>query len=302
MRNVNFANLETAIWVARLGSYTAAAEKLYTTQPAVSARMRELETGLGAKLFTRVGRGVELTLKGREFLEQVEPLLGKLEELTVAMGAGGGMTGRVRIGSGNISMCWFPNLVCRLQEILPGITYDVEIDVASRLLEKLASSKLDIALVAGPVDRHKFHAESLGYDRMLWVTTPSYLDKSWQQSLKAFLKGAPLWCVHKDSFFWTDAMRTVVEQGADPGHFNAISNMAAARDMVLGDSGIGLISETMVKQDLQEGTLLCVPELEQSGWVELSAVSMIDNATLWPFVDIIKLASEASSLTREPTG
>ena len=65
MRELTTTNLEVAVWIARLGSFTAAAERMHTTQPAVSARVKELEGTLGQKLFVRQGRGVEL--RGREF-------------------------------------------------------------------------------------------------------------------------------------------------------------------------------------------------------------------------------------------
>lgn len=300
VKTINFSNLETAIWVARLGGYTAAAEKLFTTQPAVSARIRELESGLGVKLFSRVGRGVELTLQGREFLERVEPLLAQLEELTLEMGAGGLTAGRVRVGAGNMSMFWFPLLVRQMQERLPGISYEVEIDLAGRLLDKVMSRKLDVAFVAGPVDEARFYRQSLGYDRVVWVTSRSYYSANQKRTLKDFLRESSLWCVQKDSFFWSEAMRTVVEQGADPRRFNAISNMAAARDMVLGDAGIGLVSESMVRQELQDGHVLCVPGLEQKGWVELSVVALLETAHTRPVADILQIAPQVSSLVKQP--
>ena len=57
MRKLTTTNLELAVWIARLGSFTAAAERMHTTQPAVSARVKELEDTLGHRLFVRQGRG-----------------------------------------------------------------------------------------------------------------------------------------------------------------------------------------------------------------------------------------------------
>lgn len=300
MRNINFANLETAIWVARLGSYTAAAERLHTTQPAISARMRELENSLGIKLFTRVGRGIELTLEGRNFLGKAEPLLRELDELASTLTTDGRTTGTVRIGLGNISMSWFPCLIHELQGNMPGLTYDVEIDLAGKLLDKLEARKLDLALVAGPVDAGKFRSASLGFDRMLWLTSKEYYACARQPNLRAFLKNAPLWCVHKESFYWTDAMRIIVEQGADPGRFNAITNMAAARELILGHAGVGLVSQTLVRHDLDDGRLITVPGCPQPDWVELSIAVLPENAGKRPITDIMRLATQMSTLYRNP--
>lgn len=52
---LNYKRLETFVWVASLGSFRKAAERLHTTQPAISARIAGLEEELGVKLFEREG-------------------------------------------------------------------------------------------------------------------------------------------------------------------------------------------------------------------------------------------------------
>ena len=56
MRRLSLVNLETLCWIARLGTFTAAAQRLNTTQPAVSKRVRELEQALRVQLFRRFRR------------------------------------------------------------------------------------------------------------------------------------------------------------------------------------------------------------------------------------------------------
>jgi DNA-binding transcriptional LysR family regulator len=277
MRILNVLNLETACWIARLGSFTAAAERLYTTQPAVSARVRELESALGIKIFLRQGRGIELTLEGREFIKNVEPLLRQLEELSHSVRNTSAVSGVVRIGAGNICMSWFPSLMVELKQAMPRVTYDVEIDRAGKLLNRLENRKLDLAIVSGPVDLHKFSAMSLGYDRMLWLCAPRVLDDGLSSGMSAFLNTTPLWCVQRESFFWSDAMQVLADHGATLENLNAVSNMAAAKQMIVGGAGIGLISETMARDDLAQGRLALVPGLKPSAPVELSIVCSKDD-------------------------
>ncbi|MEK9970028.1 MAG: LysR family transcriptional regulator, partial [Ferrovibrio sp.] len=68
-------NLETFVWVAHLGGFRAAADKLNTTQPAVSQRIALLESEFGVKLFDREPRGIALTPKGNELLPYAERML-----------------------------------------------------------------------------------------------------------------------------------------------------------------------------------------------------------------------------------
>ena len=77
-------HLETLLWIDRLGTFSAAAERLNTTQPAVSARMRELEQRLGSALFRRDGRAMSLTPAGRKLVAEANRL-GLLKSLHEAM-------------------------------------------------------------------------------------------------------------------------------------------------------------------------------------------------------------------------
>jgi len=66
--------------VADVGTFTAAAQRLQVAQPALSLNIRDLERELGAKLFDRTTRRVELTAAGREFLQSVDKLIADLEQ------------------------------------------------------------------------------------------------------------------------------------------------------------------------------------------------------------------------------
>src|SRR5690606_36928179 len=68
INRVSLYHLETLLWIDRLGTFSAAAERLNTTQPTVSARMRELEQRLGTALFRREGRAMSLTAAGRKLV------------------------------------------------------------------------------------------------------------------------------------------------------------------------------------------------------------------------------------------
>ena len=72
---IAFYHLETLLWIARLGTFGAAAERLNTTQPAISARVRELENMVGRPLFRRDGRTMSLTPAGRHLVRESEPLV-----------------------------------------------------------------------------------------------------------------------------------------------------------------------------------------------------------------------------------
>ena len=78
---MTLAQLRTFCAVARLNSFSRAAERLHLTQPAVSAQVGALEEVLKAKLFDRVGKKISLSDAGNVALKAAEEILGRVEQL-----------------------------------------------------------------------------------------------------------------------------------------------------------------------------------------------------------------------------
>jgi DNA-binding transcriptional LysR family regulator len=98
MRNINLDYLQSFVAVVERGSFSAAAERLNLTQPAVSLQIRQLERCLGATLIERVGRKAKPTAAGAELLahaDQIDAAVTSAVE-AVARRATGAM-GRVRL-------------------------------------------------------------------------------------------------------------------------------------------------------------------------------------------------------------
>ena len=72
---MDFDHLITFLEIAKQGSFSRAGQKLYRSQPAVSAQIRQLEQEYGQKLFDRVGKSVRLTVAGEALLEYAAKLL-----------------------------------------------------------------------------------------------------------------------------------------------------------------------------------------------------------------------------------
>ena len=292
MRKLSTTNLELAVWIARLGSFTAAAERLHTTQPAVSARVRELEQSLGQTLFLRQGRGVEPTPEGREFVRDAERVLQQIEDLSLAFSSASA-AGVVRLGTSSICMDLVAALTTRVAQRMPRVSYDVEINRAAHLLERVEARKLDLAIVSGPIDAHTFRVMSLGFDRMLWVASAAVC-REWQSlAPEVRLRGLPIWCVQQASFYWSSATRGLIEQGAELDRVNAISNTLGAARIVSAGCGIGLLSESLIRRELAEGTLVPLPDLLPCEPIEFRVVCMSDSSSRI-LAEVMKAAVEVS--------
>lgn len=150
---LDLRNLETFLWVSRLGGFRAAAERLNTTQPAISARIAILERDLGARLFDRRARRVVLTAKGSELVDYVEKMLQLRADMLGAIGNPASLRGSLRLGvPETIVHTWLAELVEQISSTYPSVTLDIEVDSTPALREGLLAEKLDLAFLHGKTD------------------------------------------------------------------------------------------------------------------------------------------------------
>jgi DNA-binding transcriptional LysR family regulator len=159
---LDFRTLETFVWVANLRSFRRAADKLHTTQPAVSMRIAQLESLLGVRLLERDRRVVAPTEKGRELLSYAERALRLRAEMIEAVGDRSTMRGRVRLGvAETIVHTWLPDLIERVNEAYPNLELEIEVDISANLRDRLVAKDLDLAFLLGPIGNPGVHSRPL---------------------------------------------------------------------------------------------------------------------------------------------
>lgn len=159
---VDFKTIETFIWVATLRSFRGAAEKLNTTQPAISMRIAQLEDFLGVRLLERDRRLVAPTDKGQELLRYAERLMRLRADMIEAVGDRSTMRGMVRLGvSETIVHTWLPTLIERVNAAYPGLELEIEVDISPNLRDRLVAKDLNLALLLGPISNPHVHSRPL---------------------------------------------------------------------------------------------------------------------------------------------
>jgi DNA-binding transcriptional LysR family regulator len=159
---VEFKTLETFLWVATLRSFRGAAEKLHTTQPAVSMRIAQLEDFLGVRLLERDRRLVAPTQKGQELAGYAERLMRLRAEMIEAVGDRSTMRGLVRLGvSETIVHTWLPTLIERVNTAYPNLALEIEVDISPNLRDRLVAKDLNLAFLLGPISNPHVHSRPL---------------------------------------------------------------------------------------------------------------------------------------------
>lgn len=170
---VDLRNIETFYWVATLGGFRAAAEKLHATQPAISQRIHSLEDSLGVRLLERDSRGVALTGKGVELLPLAERMLRNRSELMQAAREDNVIRGTLRLGvSETVVHTWLPRLMEHLHEAYPALLMDIQVDTSTLLKEQINDHRLDLAFLLGPMTEPQVQNLDLCDYPLHWLASP----------------------------------------------------------------------------------------------------------------------------------
>ena len=155
-----------------LGSFTAAAEVLRVSQPAVAEQIRKLEHALGADLFVRAGRGVVPTEAGRAFavhaarsLRAVEDAADSVGELTALR------SGTVALGVFGEPSAWrMDELVAAFMRRHPGVSVRLVGRNSSAVVERIRRGELEAGVVLLPIDADKVDVRPIVRDEVLYVS------------------------------------------------------------------------------------------------------------------------------------
>jgi DNA-binding transcriptional LysR family regulator len=149
---VDFKAIETFLWVVTLGSFRGAAQKLNTTQPAISQRIAQLETELGVKLLQRDHRMASPTPSGRQMMIYAEKLIGLRSEMLAVVGDSSAMRGVLRLGvAETIVHTWLPKLIESVNRAYPNLSLEIEVDITPNLQARLLAQEIELAFLLGPV-------------------------------------------------------------------------------------------------------------------------------------------------------
>ena len=173
---VTLAQLRAFLAVARLGSYTRAAERLYLTQPGVLMQVRSLERAVEEPLFERSGRGLRLTPAGQDLLPYAQQICELADEIQALVGDLKGLR------RGHVSVCAvstagayvLPPILGAFRREYPGITVHLEVINRSTLHRRLVEGECGLAVMGRPPEDIPCVAEPFLPDEIVLIASPDH--------------------------------------------------------------------------------------------------------------------------------
>ncbi|SDG27308.1 LysR family transcriptional regulator [Pelagibacterium luteolum] len=180
--------------VANTGSFTAAAEALHVSQPAVGLQVKFLEDRLGLPLFDRHSRGVDITPAGRAYLKHAEVMLRELEEAELAMASfRGNQPISLRLGiTPTIGRTILAHMMHRAAQPDIAMRVDCEEGVSDKLIHMVSVGDLDCAFCYDPAPEQMLAITPL-YTEDLCLVGPSSVIGTDKSAIEfSALRGLPL--------------------------------------------------------------------------------------------------------------
>ena len=168
--------LRIFVAVAERLHMTRAAEALHLSQSAASSAIAALETTHGVKLFERVGRGLELSDAGREFLPEARAVLARAKAAAEALDDVAGLSrGSISLGaSQTVSSYWLPPRMARFAERHPGVALAMIAGNTAQIVEAVADGRADLGFVEGDVSEPALRSEVVASDRIGLYVAPGH--------------------------------------------------------------------------------------------------------------------------------
>ncbi len=246
--------------VARLLSFTKAAESLHMTQPAVTFQVRQLEEHFNTRLFDRTHNRISLTEAGKkvyDYSDRIFQLYSELEnavrELT------GEISGILILGaSTTIAEYMLPSLLGDFKAKYPDVNIRLKVSNTDGIVAMVEQNVIDLGIVEAPVANKNLAVDVCRTDRLVAITPPGHpLAKKERITLDEVL-GHPYICREEGSGTREVILDYLKGAGLDANQLNIImelGSLEALKGAVEAGIGISIVSIATLNKEIRLGTL-----------------------------------------------
>lgn len=176
---MTFKQLEAFAYVVQEGGFAQAAQKLHTTQSAISKRIQELESIFNTPLFDRSLRSARLTEKGEEMFMVAKQLLNDRDLVVERFQSKDVIERHLRIGITELTaMTWLPRLINMIQSEYPRVIIEPHVDAGMPLRDKLLADQVDLIIAPELFEDQRLTSIRVGEIENEWMCKPGMVKKN----------------------------------------------------------------------------------------------------------------------------
>ena len=276
---MDFDQLITFLEVARQGSFSRAGEKVFRSQSAVSAQIRQLEQEYGDRLLDRSGKTVKLTPAGQIFYEYAERMKNLREEsLTAVADHKGTPRGTLRVGA-NEATCLYvlPEVFAEYCRRYPPVQISIYRNFSHKILQRVEDGSVDVGIVSLPLKSPNLKMHVINRDHLRFmVSSKNPLAQRTHVTLEE-VAAAPL------IFPKMGYTRQVLDKLFRPYRSRLritmeLPSIGMIKTFVAADVGISIISESFARDQVKSGEVKLLNVEGVDLWRELALVYRRDRS------------------------
>jgi LysR family transcriptional regulator, low CO2-responsive transcriptional regulator len=302
---MDFDQLETFLEVARLSSFSRAAEKRFRTQPAISSQIRSLEEEVGAKLLDRSGGKVSVTASGKLFARFAENLLESRKTMLTAIAETERVPrGEIVVGA-NEGTCLhiLPEVFAEFKKQYPDVNIGINRSDYAKILESVIDNSVDFGVVSLPVSDPRLTVVLIHRDELAIIVPPTHPLAKMKAATIAQAASFPL--IVPQAGHTRDALENLFyERKLKPRYTMELDSSELLKRFVAADAGVGFIARSNVLEDIRANALVAISISDATIPRDLALVFRKDKAlsrAALAFIDItvkLKQVDPAASATR----
>jgi DNA-binding transcriptional LysR family regulator len=267
---MDFDQLTTFAHVAKLKSFSRAGHKVFRSQSAVSAQIRQLEQSYNTKLFDRTAKSVELTPAGEVLFEHATRMLELRDESLQAVADLGKFVQGSLVFGANEATCLYllPDIFAEYQRRYPKVHISIYRNFSQKILQRLEDGSIDVGIVTLPVKSPGLKIHPIYRDRLrLMVSKRNPLANRSKVTLAEVAK-YPL------IFPKTGFTRQVLDKLFRPYRSRMhvameLPSVGMIKRFVAADAGVSFISESFAHEEVKAGEVRLISIEGADIWREL---------------------------------
>jgi len=251
---MDFDQLATFVYVAKLKSFSRAGQKVFRSQSAVRAQIRQLEQAYHARLLDRSAKSVELTPAGEVLFEYAEKLL-RLRDESVQFVADRGnvVQGPVMFGA-NEATCLYllPDIFAEFQRRFPLVHISIYRNFSHKILQRVEDGSIDVGIVTLPTKSPNLRVHHIHRDRLRFmVSTRNPLAQRSKLTLEE-VASQPL--ILPRTGFTRQVLDKLFRPYRSRLHVTMeLPSIGMIKRFVGADAGVSFISESFAKDQVKAG-------------------------------------------------
>src|SRR5271170_7133390 len=253
---MDFDQLETFLEVARLSSFSRAAEKRFRTQPAISSQIRSLEEEVGARLLDRSGGRVSVTASGKLFARFAEELLESRKTMLTSIAETERVPrGEIVVGA-NEGTCLhiLPEVFAEFKKQYPDVNIGINRSDYAKILESVIDNSVDFGVVSLPVSDPRLTVALIHRDELSIIVPPKHPLAKMKAATIAEAASFPL--IVPKTGHTRDALENLFyERKLKPRYTMELDSSELLKRFVAADAGIGFIARSNVIEDVRAKSL-----------------------------------------------